>query len=257
VCERDGPDDRQTQPEALVLVADGAATEALEDLVAVPGGHTRAGVPHPQPSGVAVVRRAQRDLVTGSGVLDGVVAELQQGLGQPLLVDLRGHARRLVERPAPLAEAARLGEDVDGEPGEVHRSAGDEVRAVALGQEDEVADQASHPVHLVQQELPGLGDLLGTADVQQLEVAAQHRQRRLELVPRVVEELPLPDERLLEPVEHPVDGAGERGDVVVAGHRQAPGEVGVGDLVGGLAQGAQRRQQPAGLPGGEGDHEQQ
>ena len=80
---------------------------------------------------------------------------------------------------------------------------------------------------------------------------------RLQLVPGVVEELPLADERRLQAVQHPVDGAGERGDVVVAGHREPTGQVGVGDLVGRLPQRAQRREQPAGLPGGEAHDEQQ
>ena len=157
----------------------------------------------------------------------------------------------------PVAEAAGLGEHVDGEAGEVDGPRADEVGPVALGEQDQVADQAGHPVDLVEQQLAGLGDLLGAADVEQLEVAAQDGQRRLELVAGVVEELPLPDERRLEPVEHPVDGPGERGDVVVAGDREPAGQVGVGDLLGGLAQRAQRREQPAGLPGREARDEQQ
>ena len=40
------------------------------------------------------------------------------------------------------------------------------------------------------------------------------------------------DERRLEPVEHAVEGAGQRGDVVVAALRDAAREVGLGDLVG-------------------------
>ena len=98
---------------------------------------------------------------------------------------------------------------------------------------------------------------VGVADVEQLEVAAEHGERGLELVAGVVEELPLADERRLEPVEHPVEGPGQRGDVVVAGLGQPPGQVGVVDLVGGLAQRPQRREQPPGLRGRErGDHQQ-
>ena len=78
-------------------------------------------------------------------------------------------------------------------------------------------------------------------------MAAEHGERGLELVAGVVEELALAHERRLEPVEHPVEGPGERGDVVVAGLGQPAGQVGVVDLVGGLAQGAQRREQAAGL----------
>ena len=62
-------------------------------------------------------------------------------------------------------------------------------------------------------------------------MAAKHGERRLQLVAGVVEELALPHERRLQAVQHPVDGAGQRGDVVVAGLGDPLGQVGLPDLL--------------------------
>ena len=128
--------------------------------------------------------------------------------------------------PSPRALATRSSVS----SGEVDRGRTHEVGPVALGEQDQVADQAGHPVDLVEQQLLGLGHLRGRAGVEELEVAAHHRERRAQLVAGVVEELPLADERLLEPVEHAVDGAGEGGDVVVAGDREPLREVALADV---------------------------
>ena len=63
----------------------------------------------------------------------------------------------------------------------------------------------------------------GSSGSSELEVAAQHREGRLELVPGVVEELALADEGRLQPVEHPVEGPRQGGDVVVAALGDAAG----------------------------------
>ena len=55
---------------------------------------------------------------------------------------------------------------------------------------------------LVEQQVAGLGDLVRVVGVEQLEVAAQDRERRLQLVAGVVEELPLVGEAGVEPLEH-------------------------------------------------------
>ena len=154
------------------------------------------------------------------GVLDGVVGELQHGLGDPLLVHRHDPLGGVVEVPVAVGQAAGLGQQGVGQPLQADGRGGEEVGAVGLGEQDQVADQPRHPVDLVEQQRAGLGDLVGVVGVEQLEVTLQHGERRLELVAGVVEELPLADERELEPGEHVVERAGERGDVVVA---RAPG----------------------------------
>jgi len=74
-------------------------------------------------------------------------------------------------------------------------------------------------------------------DLQQLQVPADDRERRPQLVPGVVEELLLHPERLLQPVEHRVDRPGEGGDVVAPRHGDPQPEVAGGQLLG-------RRPQP-------------
>ena len=74
---------------------------------------------------------------------------------------------------------------------EVDLAGDEEVGSSALGQQDQVADEPRHPVDLLEQQLAGLGPLDGVVVVEQLEVAAQHGERRTQLVAGVVEELAL------------------------------------------------------------------
>ena len=177
---------------------------------------------------------ADRDLVAGRRVcLTALSASWSTRLGEPLLVDRDDRpssrrSRRAASRGRPGRVPSRAASAVSRS-----RSTGcgaEEVGPVALGEQDQVADQPRHPVDLVEQQRPGLGHLGRVVGVEQLEVAAQHGQRRLQLVAGVVEELALADERRLQPVEHAVEGAGQRGDVVVAGLGQPAGEVGLADL---------------------------
>ena len=59
----------------------------------------------------------------------------------------------------------------------------------------------------------------------------------------VIEQLALAADGRFEPVEHGVDGAGERRQVVVAVHRDAAAQVVLGDVLGGGAQQPDRLQQ--------------
>ena len=64
---------------------------------------------------------------------------------------------------------------------------------------------------------------------EKLEVAADDRDRRAELVPGVVDERALGRERRLEPVEHGVERAGQVGDLVPAVDLDPAGQVGLAD----------------------------
>ena len=59
--------------------------------------------------------------------------------------------------------------------------------------------------------------------VEQLEMTADDRDRRAQLVAGVGDELALERERLLEPVEHRVEQVPELGDLVVALRRRSGG----------------------------------
>src|SRR5690606_33663142 len=79
-----------------------------------------------------------------------------------------------------------------------------------------------------------------------------HRDRRAELVSRVVDEATLRGKRLLEPVEHLVEGPGEATDLVVTLHWYPLAQIGFGDVERGLADETDR---PQHVPGGDpGDH---
>ena len=83
-------------------------------------------------------------------------------------------------------------------------------------QQVDVVDQPGHAVQLGDADLARGRDVVGVGRIHQLEVAAHDRDRRLELVTDVVEQLPLHVDRAFEPVEHRVDRARQIGDVVVA-----------------------------------------
>src|SRR5690606_36879126 len=87
---------------------------------------------------------------------------------------------------------------------------------------------------------------------EELELASDHRDRRAELVSRVVDEATLRGKRLLEPVEHLVEGPGEATDLVVTLHWYPLAQIGFGDVERGLADETDR---PQHVPGGDpGDH---
>ncbi len=70
---------------------------------------------------------------------------------------------------------------------------------------------------------------LGRVVSKRLQMPADHRDGRSQLVPDVGQELFLVLERGLETVEHAVEGAPKLGDLIAAAHGDAVREVGVGD----------------------------
>ena len=104
------------------------------------------------------------------------------------------------------------------------------VRALAAlaragpGQAQQAVDELAHPVELADRHAHRLPQL-GRAAVgrqRHLEVSAGDRERRAQLVRRVVHELALGGERDLEPFEHGVDRGRDLADLVVCGHRPHP-----------------------------------
>ena len=85
----------------------------------------------------------------------------------------------------------------------------------------------------------------GIRRVEQLEVPAHDRDRRLEFVLHVVEQPPLVGQGRIQPVEHVVDGAGQLRDVVVPDDGDARRALRRRDLLGRDPQPADRREQPA------------
>ena len=152
------------ETEPLVLVGHGAAAEPLEDLVAVAGRHTRTAVAHPQPRLGAVVRRPQGDHVAGTRCASPRCRPAGAAPGSAA-------ARRRLQSPTRSRPASNGGRRGRGPwrgrrwSGRRDRPAsGDEVGPIALGEQDQVADEAGHPVDLVEQQLAGLGDLLRVSE---------------------------------------------------------------------------------------------
>src|SRR6478609_5722037 len=105
------------EPEAETVVAGThvAAAEPLEHGLAVLGRDPVTRVADPQPHEAVLSGRADRHGGTGVGVLDRVVGELEQRLGDPLLVEHRAAAGDAVELPLAVAERGGLGQHRLGE----------------------------------------------------------------------------------------------------------------------------------------------
>ncbi len=189
------------------------------------------------PSSISVLR---------GRVLGGVLGQLQPRLSDPQRVEVGGAAGDGGEVPAVFGrQHVRLGEHLLGELGDIDVLRAQEAGGAGLGEQGDVVDQHVHPVELVDRELARGFDLVRVARVEQLEVAANDRDRRAQLVADVVEQPTLTVERPLEPVEHRVEGAGELGDVVAADHGDAAGEVVLADVLGGgLKQRMGRKSRP-------------
>ena len=169
---------------------------------------------------------------------------LQHRLGDPVVIH---HARALGdlhEQPLPVTERLHLGLDVEHQLSRVGRPGRHEVGLLRLRQHEQIADDAAHPPQLAVHEIEGLAPLLRIVG-QQLEMAAHDRDRGPQFMSGVVDELPLRRVRILDTVQHRVEGLGQRGHVVAADHRDPCGEVVLADLRGDHPHTADRRQDPA------------
>ena len=169
-----------------------AAGEPLEDPLAVVGGDARAGVARPssRSSCRADARRRARS-VARRGVLDRVVGELQQRLGEALRVerDDHGPARLAVDPPSASAEPADLVEHLVESAPRRRSAAG----ATKSGRSALASMSRSSTMRFIRSSSSStsgdrLADVGGVVGVEQLEVPAHDRDRGAQLVPGVVEE---------------------------------------------------------------------
>src|SRR5699024_7665078 len=115
-----------------------------------------------------------------------------------------------------------LREALEDEVGEVRFGGDEEIGPLAAGEHDELVDEAGHALELIADELERVLAVLGII-AHDSEMTAHDGDRGAQLVTGVVEELPLPVEGGFEPVEHPVEGIAEVGDVIVALDLDPPG----------------------------------
>ena len=113
----------------------------------------------------------------------------------------------------------RLRDQLVGELAQRHRLELEEVRALSLRQQQQLLDEAVHPVELAGDQGDRLAPVVLVAEValgEQLEVPARDRDRRSQLVADVADELALARERDRQSIEHPVERFAELCDLVVA-----------------------------------------
>ena len=139
-----------------------------------------------------------------------------------------------------LAEQRQVAAQVLEEVLQVDRARLDQAAGLGAGQREHVVDE---PVHLVQppqqrRGCPRGGALVGLA-VQQLDLGAQHGQRRAQLVRGVRDEVALAREGALEPLEHAVERGGEHADLAAGADRP-----GAQREVAGVDRGGDRRHAP-------------
>ena len=120
-----------------------------------------------------------------------------------------------------------------------------EAGLVGVGEQEQILDQPLHAIDLGARDPLHAPDLVGVRILlhgQDLELAAEDRQRRPQLVRGVGQERVLPSERLLQRVEHLVERPGQDADLVVAAAELHPRtEVALLDPPGHARHPAQRR----------------
>ena len=161
-----------------------------------------------------------------ASVPDGILGELHDRLCDPLPVgdDL---ARAEARGPDPRRERRHLGVDLVRQHRHVDGPELEEVGLVVLREE-----QRSSTIRVIRSSSSATraSDASRSGVVfEQLEVPADDREWRPELVARVVDETSLCAERPLEPVEHLVEGHGELRDLIATVRRDSGAEVGLGD----------------------------
>ncbi len=227
------------------------APEPVEHLRRVRRRQTRTGVGHGQERPAARCRPdVDDDARPGGGVPDRVGQQVVHR--PPECQPVPAHTDRLrAHRELHVRRVGHHGELRDLVAGQLVEP--ELVLQLLLGRGArrcrQVLDQRGHPLHGT----PGGGDggrAIGGVDVRPVEhrvdVRQDDRERRPQLVGGVVDELPLPSERLVEPAEHLVDRPAQRPDLVVTAHRHPLRQVPCVDPSRVLSHPLHRAQRPAG-----------
>ena len=162
----DGADDGQAQAEAIVsALGHRPAVEAVEHVRGRLLTHAHALVAHPEGQAPSRLRRdplcPQGDEPAGLGVVDGVLHEVEEDLGEAVLVGTDGASRQGVDLPVALAEVGSLGGKRGQEAVHFHLIEAKEVHPRGSGQSEQVGYQTVHPVEFIQHQGVLLLDELG------------------------------------------------------------------------------------------------
>ena len=182
--------DGQSEAGTLGAARPRAPAEALEDRLLFVACDPGAVVPDPEARLAPGHDRADRDRLAAVGVARGVLGQLHDGLREALAVGDDHALAADVDDPLARGERLHVREEAVGQRADVDRVEIEEVGFLAAGEEQQVLDDPAHPVELVGDERERLAPLLRVV-LEQLEMAAHDRQRRLQLVRRVVGEAAL------------------------------------------------------------------
>ena len=194
----------------------------------------------------------------GSAVRDGVRGELQHRLSDPVRVQRHDSLRRVPRPPTPCRRWRRpshgcVGQLRDDRPAGSRGSRHRPPLASPVMSVTRPAIRSTSSMTSLRDARTSAGSFSSIS----FEVSAHDRERRLQLVPDVAQQLSLGGHRAVEAVEHPVDRTGELRDVVVADHRDAFAQVGRGDPVGRVRQRTDGAQQAAGDEPAHDPHDQE
>ena len=171
----DRRDDRE--PESRARHGAVGALEALEDPLEVGRLDPAPLVGDPHLEQPVAHARADLDGAALGGELHGVRSELEPRLREALAVDLALGVGPCDERPRAVAEQSSLVEHVVGQQPEILALRLDEVGPLRAREQREVVDEPSPAVDLVERERARRLDVVDVVRVDELEVAAQHRER--------------------------------------------------------------------------------
>src|SRR5438093_8247980 len=191
---RDGPDDRQAEPEAAGVPASPwiRPGEPVEDPVEVRAGDPGSRIPNGDHRSRGAPSHGHLDRVLGARVVHGVLDEGIERHGQAVRVGLGLNLIEVTQEPSPWRRRPPVVR-IQHDPADVDRQPMEEVRILLPGQQEQAVGQPPESLELILDDAGIVRDhrIPGGA-FDELGMAERNRDRRAELVGGVLDEPPLP-----------------------------------------------------------------
>ena len=209
MCLDDRSRDRQAEASAAPVA--GAASidpvKPLEDMGKLFGRDSRAVIGDRELDPTVDRPGRDRHRVAWRCVLHGIPDQVAEYLGHSVGVDFERALPGADDAEVAVAKERRVALDVGEQVGQLDLAALDQPSVLGPGKREHLVHQPGHPLDLPREGIQDLPLRIGVVpqSLQQVDLAAEHRQRGAELMRRVGDERALALEGALEPIEHAIE----------------------------------------------------